>query len=277
MTPANSRFSLAGQTALIVGGRGLLGSRFAAALRQAGATVYAADRIAKSRAARQAPGAAADGIRQRQVDVTRPASVDRLVRGIVKEAGRLDILVYCATTKPRDFYAPYTACSLAGWQRLLRVELDGLFLVTQRVGRVMERAGRGSIILMGSIYGLVGNDQRLYQGSNLASLYAGATRRPGRRYSYAGYAAAKGAAAAMARYLAAYWGEKGIRVNCVSPGGIAHPGEDRGFVRRYCDRVPLGRKAGLDEINGAIVYLASAASSYVTGHNLVVDGGWTAW
>jgi len=273
----NGLFNLDGQVALVVGGRGLLGSRFAAVLAQAGAIVYAADRAATSRAARSAPRSAGSGVLRRHVDVTRPASVDRLVWGIMRERGRIDVLVYCATDKPKDFYAPYTECSLNGWQRLLRVELDGLFTVTQRVGRVMERARRGSMIILGSIYGLVGNDQRLYEGTNLATLYAGARGRGRRRYSHAGYAAAKGAAAALARYLAAYWGARGIRVNCLSPGGLAHPGEDRTFVRRYNARVPLGRKAGLEEMNGAVLYLASEASSYVTGHNLIVDGGLTAW
>ena len=173
---------------------------------------------------------------------------------------------------------PFTECSLAGWQTLLRVELDGLFLAAQQVGRVMESAGRGSMIFLASMYGIVGNDQRIYKGANLPELYAGVGGdRPKRIYSHAVYAAAKGAVISLTRFLAAYWGEHGIRVNCISPGGVAHPGESEEFVRRYSERVPLGRKAGLDEISGAVVYLASEASSYVTGHNLVVDGGWTAW
>jgi len=142
----------------------------------------------------------------------------------------------------------------------------------------MESRGSGSIVFIASIYGIVGNDQRIYEGANLAQIYAGVgANGPKRIFGYAGYAAAKGAVISLTRYLAAYWGERGIRVNCISPGGVAHPKENEEFVRRYSERVPLGRKAGLDEITGAVVYLASDASSYVTGHNLVVDGGWTAW
>jgi NAD(P)-dependent dehydrogenase (short-subunit alcohol dehydrogenase family) len=142
----------------------------------------------------------------------------------------------------------------------------------------MEQAGSGSIILVSSMYGLVGNDQRIYEGSNLAELYAGADGgTPERIYSHGAYNTAKGGLIALGRYLAAYWGHAGIRVNCISPGGIEHPGENETFLARYSARVPLGRKAGLDEISAAVVFLASDAASYVTGHNLVVDGGWTAW
>jgi NAD(P)-dependent dehydrogenase (short-subunit alcohol dehydrogenase family) len=273
------RFDLSNKVALVVGGRGLLGSRFTTALSECGAKVYAADLPEPSRAAKQDPARTdGSGVSQRTVDVSDPASVRSLVEGVVAEASRIDILIYSVTTKPDDVYKPFTECSLEGWQQLMRAELDGLFLVTQHVGRAMEAAGGGSIILMGSIYGVVGNDQRVYEGSNLPQLYAGGGAGQATRvHSHAGYAAAKGAVIALTRFLGAYWGKMGIRVNCISPGGAAHPGEDEEFVRRYAERVPLGRKAGLDEISGAIIYLASDASSYVTGHNLVVDGGWTAW
>jgi len=273
------KFDLSNKVALVVGGRGFLGRRFSAALAELGAHVYAADLSEPSLAAERdltAPSLA--GIEQRTVDVTNAESVQALIEGIVAETPRIDILVYSVAAKPKDFYLPFTECSLEGWRTLLRAELDGLFLVAQQVGRVMELVGHGSMIFLASIYGIVGNDQRIYEGANLAELYAGVgDDRPKRIYSHAGYAVAKGAVISLTRFLAAYWGERGIRVNCVSPGGVAHLGESEEFVRRYSERVPLGRKAGLDEISGAVVYLASDASSYVTGHNLVVDGGWTAW
>lgn len=270
------RLDLSGKVALVIGGRGYLGQRFCAALAECGARVYSADQRRSSRATAPGPAVPGRDITQRTVDVRAPRSVDALVRGVLSETPQVDVLVYSVTAKPKDFYAPFTECSLAGWQAVLRAELDGLFLVAQRVGGAMERSGSGSIILLSSIYGVVGNDQRIYEGANLARLYAG-VRGSKRIYSHAAYAAAKGAVIALTRFLAAYWGGRGIRVNCVSPGGVAHPGEDRGFVQRYAARVPLGRKAAADEISGAVVYLASDASSYVTGHNLVVDGGWTAW
>lgn len=273
------QFDLSNKVALVVGGRGFLGRRFSAALAEFGARVYAADLSEPSLAAKRDPTAPSlAGIEQRTVDVTVPESVRALVEGIVAETSRIDVLVYSVTAKPKDSWNPFTECSLEGWQTLLRAELDGLFLVTQQVGRVMEAARHGSLIFLSSIYGIVGNDQRIYEGANLAELYVGAGGdRPKRIYAHAAYAAAKGAVISLTRFLAAYWGERGIRVNCISPGGVAHPGENEEFVRRYSERCPLGRKADPDEISAAVVYLASDASSYITGHNLVVDGGWTTW
>ncbi|MDP3722494.1 MAG: SDR family oxidoreductase [Candidatus Omnitrophota bacterium] len=274
------RFDLSNKVALVVGGRGFLGQRFATALSECGARVYAADLPEPSRAAAHDPARPDGGsdISQRTVDVSDPGSVQSLVSAIMTEASRIDILIYSVTTKPQDFYQPFTECSLEGWRQLMRVELDGLFLVAQQVGRVMETAGGGSMMFLSSVYGVVGNDQRIYEGANLAQLYAGAPHDPSKRlYSHAGYAAVKGAVIALTRFLAAYWGDRGIRVNCISPGGIAHPGEDAGFVERYSARVPMGRKAASDDVSGAVVYLASDASAYVTGHNLVIDGGLTAW
>lgn len=272
------QFDLSNKVALVAGGRGFLGRRFCAALAEFGAHVYAADLSEISLAAKRDPTfISLDEVEQRVADVTDAASVRTLVDGIVTEAGRIDVLVYCVTAKAKDHYKPYTECSLEGWQTIMRAELNGLFLVTQQVGWVMETAGSGSIILTSSIYGIVGNDQRIYEGSNLAELYGGDDDQPKRIYAHAGYSAAKGAVISLTRFLAAYWGEAGVRVNSISPGGLAHPGEDEEFLKRYSQRTPLGRKAGLNEVSGAVVFLASDASSYITGHNLVVDGGWTAW
>ena len=274
-------FNLSNKTALIVGGRGFLGRRFAVALAQSGANVISADLPSLSPAASShefSLGEIESSIEQLNIDVTDPVSVDEVLQKIVEGESTIDILIYCVTAKPKDFYKPFTECSLEGWQFVLAAELDGLFLVTQRVGKVMEKQRNGSVIFLSSIYGIVGNDQRIYEGANLPQLYAGVEgEAPKRVYSHAVYAAAKGAVISMTRYLAAYWGDHNIRVNCISPGGLAHPGENQDFVTRYSEKVPLGRKAGLDEINGAVVFLASDEASYINGHNLVVDGGWTAW
>lgn len=275
------KFDLSNKVALVVGGRGLLGRRFCSALIEFGAQVYSADLPQPSLAASKDHTGSIEnlaGLEQRDVDVTDPASLSRLVEEVKSRTSRIDILVYSVTTKPKDFYKPFTDCSLEGWQMVLRVELDGLFVAAREVGRAMEQAQQGSMIFLSSIYGVVGNDQRIYEGANLQELYAGIpSHEPARIYSHAVYPAAKGAVISLTRYLAAYWGSYNIRVNCISPGGLAHPGENQEFVRRYSERVPLGRKAALDEISGAVVFLASDASSYVTGQNLIIDGGWTAW
>ena len=274
------KFELAGKNALVVGGRGFLGRRFCAALAEFGAKVYSADLPQPSLAAAKDDSAIAadESIEQYDCDVTDPESVKQMVEKVAATAARIDVLVYSVTAKPKDFYVPFTECSLEGWQLVLRAELDGLFLTTQAVGKLMERAGAGSMIFLSSIYGIVGNDQHIYEGSNLRELYVGDnTSETKQIYSHPVYAAAKGAVISLTRFLAAYWGDNNIRVNCISPGGLAHPGENEEFLKRYSARVPLGRKAGLDDVSGAVVYLASDASAYVTGHNLVVDGGWTAW
>ncbi len=274
------KFDLAGKNALVVGGRGFLGRRFSAALAEFGAKVYSSDLPEPSLAAARDHStiASEQTIEQFNCDVTDPESVRQMVEQVSSAATRIDVLVYSVTAKPKDFYVPFTECSLEGWQLVLRAELDGLFLIAQSVGKIMERAGAGSMIFLSSIYGIVGNDQHIYEGSNLRELYLGDnTSETKQVYAHPVYAAAKGAVISLTRFLAAYWGDNNIRVNCISPGGLAHPGENEEFLKRYSARVPLGRKGVLDDVSGAVVYLASDASSYVTGHNLVVDGGWTAW
>ena len=274
------RFDLKGKAAFVVGGRGYLGSRCCAALNECGAKVYSADLVEVSQAAGSAETLSRVAeIEQLTVDVTDPQSVRQLVELVLGKAKRIDIFVFCATAKPKGTYLPFTECPLEGWQTTLRVELDGLFLTAQQVGIAMEKSQCGNMILISSMYGVVGNDQkRIYEGTNLAELYGKEDLPPGKQiYAPAGYAAAKGAVISLTRFLAAYWEGQNIRVNCLSPGGVAHPGENEAFVKRYSSKVPLGRKANIEEITSAVVFLASDAASYVNGHNLIVDGGWTIW
>ncbi len=273
------KFDLSGKTALVIGGRGYLGRSFCNGLAEAGAQVFSADLPTESTSAKQAGCIEVnEHVVQKEVDVTDAVSVKQLVDSVIEESKKIDVLVYSVSTKPPDFYKAYTECSLEGWQAVIKSELDGMFLCTQQVGKHMEEAKEGSIILLSSIYGVVGNDQRIYEGSNLPEVFGGDQgEAPKKVYSHGAYAAVKGAHISMARYLAAYWGSYGISVNCISPGGVTHPGENETFVKKYVDRTPMGRKAEVEDIAGAVIYLASAASSYVTGHNLVVDGGWTIW
>ena len=194
------------------------------------------------------------------------------------DRGRIDVLIFAVTFKPPGFYLPYTDMPLDGWRKVLQVELDGAFLTSQAVGRVMEKQGSGCIVFFSSMYGVVGNDQRIYEGWNLGQLYG--DEKDGQLkqiYAPAAYNVAKGGVIMLAKYLAAYWGRKNIRVNCLCPGGVYHEGEDEGSLKKYAAKTPLGRKADPEEIASAAVFFASDASTYMTGHNLVVDGGWTAW
>jgi len=272
------RFNLDSKVALVMGGRGLLGRRIAAGLDEMGATVYAADlpEISPAAASDRTFGGEGRDILQRDVDVTSEVSVRECVEGIRDEEGRIDILVYSVTAKTPDSYSPVTEASLDGWRHVVRAELDGLFLTVREVGKLMEAQRSGSMVFLSSIYGVVGNDQRIYEGANLAELY-GRREGGGKVFSPAVYPAVKGGVISLTRFLAAYWGGHNVRVNSVSPGGAAHPGENEEFVRRYSERVPLGRKAEFDEIVAPVIFLASDAASYITGHNLLVDGGWTAW
>jgi len=272
-------FALDDKIILVVGGRGYLGRDFCAHLKRQKAVVISADLEEMSKAASTSIKVDDEDstIIQRNVDVTDQKSVKLLVDGIISKFGRIDCLVFSVTEKPKDFYSPYTECSLEGWKSVISVELDGVFLVTQKVGRVMEKQKAGSIILISSIYGVVGNDQRIYEGANLNSLYVDGDAHQKQIYSHSVYPVVKGALISLSRYLAAYWGHLNIRVNCVSPGGVKHEGENEAFVEKYSEKVPLGRKADVSEISGAIVYLASDESSYVTGQNFIIDGGWTAW
>ncbi len=274
-----TRFRLTGKTALVVGGRGFLGRRLANALHSMGADVHAADLPTLSKAA-QGDSTRPDDqeLTHHDIDVTDQTSVREVVQSVAKQSRKgIDVLVYAATTKPDDFYKPFTECSLDGWRHVLEVELNGMFLCTREVGKLMEKQEAGSMILMSSIYGIVGNDQRIYKNSGLSEVYGEQEDEQDQIYSHAAYSAAKGGVISMTKFLAAYWGKHNIRVNCVSPGGVAHPEESHTFVEKYSERVPLRRKAEPAEISGAVCYLASDAASYVTGENIVVDGGFTKW
>lgn len=264
-------FSLDGKSVLLVGGRGRLGASFCQTLVESGAYVICADLPGGDTPSHN------DQIQHVDIDVTCPESIQKTVSDIAQSRRPIDIFIYSVTAKTPDSYARFTDVSLAGWKKIINIELDGLFLLSQEVGKVMESQASGAMIFISSIYGLVANDHRLYENSNLDSVYGKGEQGVTKAFSPAVYNVVKAGVISLARYLSAYWGEIGIRVNTISPGGIHHPDENEAFVKKYSDRVPLRRKAKLNEIDGALLYLASDAASYVTGHNLVVDGGWTIW
>jgi len=280
-TPARPKplpplFDLAGRVAILTGGAGLLGRQYTRALLAAGARVVVADLQAD--AANAAAQAAVDEVGGESigvgVNVTRPDDVERMVATALDRWGCVDILVNNAAIDPKfdagvaqqqaNTFEDYP---LALWQQSLDVNLTGALLCCQAVGRAMVRQKRGVIVNVSSTYGVVAPDQRLYQrdGETEQTLFKPAA-----------YAVTKAGIAHFTRYLATYWAGKGIRVNTLTPHGI-YNAQDEQFVRRYNERCPLGRMARVDEMNGPLLFLVSDASSYMTGSNLIVDGGWTAW
>lgn len=273
MTDYRSMFDLSGKTAIVTGGAGILGQHFCAALASFGARVAVVDLDAAA-AARQAQALAEEhGVATLGLgcDVADPAAVAAMVEAVSGTLSGIDILLNNAASKSSSldaFFAPTEEFALKTWREVMAVNLDGLFLVAQAVGRQMVAQGRGgSIIQTGSIYGVTAPDQRIYEGSE----YLG---RP--INTPAVYSASKAGVVGLSRYLATYWGERGIRVNTLVPGGV-QSGQNDVFHRRYAARVPLGRMAAARDMVGAVVFLASDASAYVTGQELVVDGGLSAW
>ena len=274
MTTIMDKFSLAGRTALVTGGAGLLGRQFTQALGEAGAKVVVAD-LDHTLAEAHAGKLTDSGIEALpvQVDVTDPASVSGMVANAVNHFGSLDVIVNSAALDPKFDPDNLNAQSgnafetypLEAWQKAIDVNLTGMFLACQAAARQMVAQDYGKIINICSTYGLVGPDQRLYE-------------RPDgpRQFKPVYYTVSKAGVLGLTKYLATYYAGTNIRVNALTPGGVYNQ-HDETFLKAYSSRTVIGRMAHQDEMSGAIVFLASEASSYMTGANLVVDGGWTAW
>ena len=265
-------FSLANKVVVVTGGAGLLGQVFCQALVDVGAHVAIVDLNLESAetVAKRINKSDAQKVVAFGSDITSPESVTQMVANVVKQLGRIDVLVNNAASKGSSldaFFESFEDYSLKTWREVMSVNIDGLFLVAQAVGKQMKKQGGGSIIQTSSIYGVVAPDQRIYEGSE----YNG---RP--INTPAVYSASKSAVNGLTNYLATYWASSKIRVNSLTPGGIAS-GQNSEFNKKYSNRVPLGRMGEASELVGALIYLASDASSYVTGQNLIVDGGLSAW
>ena len=270
------KFDLSGRVAVVTGGAGLLGAEFCKTLAEAGAAVAVVDLNASASQA-VAHSLTKSGYKSLAVpaDITNPDSVNALVEKVLSTFGRLDILVNSAALDPKfDADAlkkgitpgAFEDYPLDQWNAALGVNLTGMFLVTQACVRPMiEQGKKGSIINICSTYGLNGPDQRIYikDGERVA-------------FKPVYYTVTKAGVMGFTKYLAAYYAETEIRVNALTPGGVFNNHEDY-FVKNYSAKTILGRMARKDEMNGALLFLASDASSYMTGNNVVVDGGWTAW
>ncbi|MDB5125260.1 MAG: short-chain dehydrogenase [Mucilaginibacter sp.] len=266
----NQLFSLKNKTAIVTGALGLLGKKHCEALAQAGASVIVAD-INES-AAIDFAGTLGDQHCGLKVDVTSDASLKVARDKILERYGSIDILVNNAAINDM-FENPGLAKELSAFEnypldafkKSLDVNVTGVFLASQVFGSVMAGQGSGSIINIASTYGVVGPDQSIYRNACGEQSF----------YKSAVYPVTKGAVVNFTRFLAAYWGNKGVRVNTLSPGGVEN-GQDEFFIQNYSAKTLLGRMAQPQDYQGALVFLASDASVYMTGANLIVDGGWTA-
>jgi NAD(P)-dependent dehydrogenase (short-subunit alcohol dehydrogenase family) len=274
MTQLPNSFDLSGKSAIVTGGGGILGKGFCQVLAAHGASVAVLDvneasAVATAEQVRQAVPQA--HLLPLACDVSDPAQVADAVARVVAEFGGIDILHNNAATKTDNlerFFDAFEDYQLETWREIMSVNVDGMFLMAQAVGKQMLLQGRGgSIVQTSSIYGVVGPDQRIYEGSQYMGMPINTP---------AVYSASKAAVVGLTRHLAAYWGHQGIRVNTLTPGGV-ESGQNDVFSRRYSARVPLGRMAQAGEMESALLFLASDASRYMTGQNLIIDGGLTCW
>lgn len=264
-------FSLEGKTAVVTGALGLIGRQHCEALARYGANVIVADLDAEPSSA--FAGTLATPALGLALDVTSPDSISALRDAALARFGHIDVLVNNAAINDM-FENPAMAADqsrfenypLEMWQKSIDTNVTGVFLCSQILGTPMARQGKGSIINIASTYGMVAPDQSLYKTPD--------GRQP--FYKSPAYPTTKGAVISFTRFLAAYWGHAGVRVNTLSPGGVENNQQEY-FVRNYAARTMLDRMALPTDYQGALVFLASDASAYMTGANLVVDGGWTAW
>ena len=271
-------FNLSERVAVVTGGAGLLGAEFCRTLAGAGARVVIADlnadaaaRLAEEINSLERSNTSLNRVLVQQVNVAEPESVQRMVDAALAAFGRLDILVNSAVLDPKfdplhgGHINSFEEYPLDAWNQALAVNLTGMFLCCQAAARQMLIQGNGVIINLSSIYGLAGPDQRLYQ-------------RPGQppQFKPVYYSVTKAGVIGLTQYIATYYAGQNIRANTLTPGGV-YNGHEEDFVSAYSARAVLGRMARKDDLNGALLFLASDASAYMTGANLIVDGGWTAW
>ncbi len=260
-------FDLTNRVAIITGGAGLLASEYAHALSAHGAEIILAD-INEKRCSEIATALCQQGIKASAIhcDVTSVESWQQLLDDVIKQHKKIDILInnagFTNQSKSLNFDNAFENFPLEDWNAIMNVNLTGVFLGCQVIGKQMLKQKKGSIINIASLYGVVSPHHRIYPETGITQPVA--------------YSVSKHGVIALTKYLATLWADKGIRVNALTPGGVFNNHQAL-FLERFEQLSPIGRMTDKKELSGGIVYLASDASSHVVGHNLIIDGGWTAW
>jgi NAD(P)-dependent dehydrogenase (short-subunit alcohol dehydrogenase family) len=264
-------FDLSGRTALITGGAGLLGKKHAEALASFGANIIIVDLRNKEASQLIKTLQAKYSIKALAItaDITKPKQVEKMVITAVEKMGSIDILINNAAMTVKSggklgkrYFSKFEEYPFDLWEEAIKVNLNGVFLCSQTVGKVMLKQKKGVIVNIASDVGVISPDHRIYKDEKFNTPLS--------------YAVSKAGIISLTRYLATYWAKKNIRVNSLSPAGVFN-NHDQRFVDKLSACIPLGRMAHVDEYQGAIIYLSSDASSFMTGSNLIVDGGRTCW
>jgi NAD(P)-dependent dehydrogenase (short-subunit alcohol dehydrogenase family) len=270
-------FNVSGRIAIITGGLGQIGAEFVKEFlgREALVAVFSRNVDEEKRKKAFSPDVLANpSLRFFSVDITDKESIVSALDEVEALWGTPHILINNAgidtqPSAPPSVSGPFEDFPESVFREVVEINLVGTFLMIQAVGARMARAGRGSIINVGSIYGMV---------SPIQDIYAYKAEKTGVPFiKPVAYSASKSGIYNLTRYCATYWGKKGVRVNTLTPSGVYRDTQDIEFQTNYLQRMPMGRMAQADEYNGAVIFLASDASKYMTGSNLVIDGGWTAW
>ena len=267
-------FDIRGRVAIVTGGMGQLGLEYTLALAERGAKVAIFDRTLKPKIPNPALTCLqkTGSVRAFKVDICSRAAIQKAARQVSQlwEVPRI-LINNAALDSPPDAppeeVGPFETYPESSFAKVMDVNVKGAFICCQVIGGMMAKAGRGAIVNVSSIYGILSPCQDLYEFRRQAG---------GTFFKPVAYSVSKSAILNLTRYLATYWAKKGVRVNTLTPAGIFN-NQPKEFLDAYCGRIPVGRMAKADEMNGAIIFLVSDASSYMTGNNLIVDGGWSAW
>lgn len=254
----NDLFSCKDKVAIVTGGAGLIGREIVKGLHEFGATVYIAD-TNEQNANELIKGAR---IKFVYLDITSEDSVKEGIKKVIQTGKKADILVNTAYPRTKDWGLKFEHVPFDSWKANVNNHLGGYFLCCQIIAEHMKQQGGGAIVTFASTYGIVAPDFSIYEGTEMTMPAA--------------YSAIKGGVIAFTKYLATYYAKYNIRANSISPGGI-FDNQNPSFVEKYSKKTPVGRMATPAEMVGGVIYLVSNASSYITGHNLVIDGGWTTW